>query len=98
MFYDEEKFSSPLLLFGTKFQIKVWKTLLRISDGNVVSYQDVASIMGLLSSTRAVASAIARNEISYLIPCHRVISKTGLAHHYRWGADRKVAILKTEMR
>lgn len=85
-----------LLLRGTNFQVKVWEALLSIPEGVVVSYQDVAELIGRPKATRAVANAIAHNPISYLIPCHRVISSVGRAHGYRWGTARKKAILGWE--
>ena len=85
-----------LLLKGTNFQVNVWRALLSIPAGAMVSYQDVAAYIGRPDATRAVANAIARNPISYLIPCHRVISKTGRAHKYRWGTARKKAMLGWE--
>jgi AraC family transcriptional regulator of adaptative response/methylated-DNA-[protein]-cysteine methyltransferase len=62
----------------------------------MVSYQDVAAYIGRPSATRAVAGAVARNPVSYLIPCHRVITKAGKAHGYRWGTARKKALLGWE--
>jgi AraC family transcriptional regulator of adaptative response/methylated-DNA-[protein]-cysteine methyltransferase len=85
-----------LLLKGTNFQINVWRALLALPRGHLVCYQDIAGHLGRLNSTRAVASAIARNPVAYLIPCHRVISKTGRAHNYRWGSSRKKAIIGWE--
>ncbi|MBQ0758473.1 MAG: methylated-DNA--[protein]-cysteine S-methyltransferase [Zhongshania sp.] len=85
-----------LLLKGTEFQMKVWEALLTIPFGEVCSYQQLAESMGSPSSTRAVASAIARNNIAYLIPCHRVIRGTGEFSQYRWGAERKQAMLLQE--
>ena len=85
-----------LLLKGTEFQMQVWEALLTIPSGEVCSYQQLAESMGSPSSTRAVASAIARNNIAYLIPCHRVIRGTGEFSQYRWGAERKQAMLLQE--
>jgi AraC family transcriptional regulator of adaptative response/methylated-DNA-[protein]-cysteine methyltransferase len=85
-----------LYLKGTNFQIKVWLALLAIPTGNVVSYLQVAKAIGKPKAVRAVASSIARNSISYLIPCHRVIAKSGKLHKYRWGNQRKKAIFAYE--
>lgn len=85
-----------LFLKGTNFQTKVWRALLEIPEGYVVSYQDVADYIGRPNAVRAVAGAIAVNPISYLIPCHRVINKTGRAHKYRWGSERKKALIGWE--
>jgi AraC family transcriptional regulator of adaptative response/methylated-DNA-[protein]-cysteine methyltransferase len=83
-------------LRGSNFQIKVWEALLRIPPGALASYGDVAAAIGRPSATRAVASAVARNPVSYLIPCHRVIRASGAFGEYRWGAARKQAIVAWE--
>ena len=85
-----------LHLKGTKFQIQVWRALLNLPMASLSSYQDLALGMGKPKSTRAVASAIAKNNIGYLIPCHRVISKSGAIHNYRWGSSRKKALIAWE--
>ena len=85
-----------LLVRGTNFQVRVWEALLRIPPGTVATYEDIASAVGRAGATRAVGSAIARNPVAYLIPCHRVIRKTGAFGGYHWGAARKVAILLRE--
>jgi AraC family transcriptional regulator of adaptative response/methylated-DNA-[protein]-cysteine methyltransferase len=88
--------ASRLQLFGTPFQIKVWEALLRIPEGACASYEQVAQAIGAKSAVRAAASAIAANPIAYLIPCHRVVRKTGAIHAYRWGHVRKLALLGWE--
>lgn len=85
-----------LLVKGTNFQINVWKALLQIPLGSMATYQDIAEYMGRPTASRAVANAIAINPVAYLIPCHRVISKTGKIHQYRWGSPRKKAIVGWE--
>ena len=85
-----------LFLNGTNFQIKVWEALLRIPEGHVVSYRDVALLVGRPEATRAVASAVAANPIGFLIPCHRVIRSSGVIGDYRWGSARKKALLVRE--
>ncbi|MCX5881805.1 MAG: methylated-DNA--[protein]-cysteine S-methyltransferase [Deltaproteobacteria bacterium] len=85
-----------LLLKGTNFQVSVWRALLTIPIGNVVSYQDIAAYIGRPKAFRAVGNAIAVNPVGYLIPCHRVIAKSGRIHQYRWGTVRKKAILGWE--
>ena len=89
---------SPLTVFvrGTNFQIKVWEALVRIPPGCALSYADVAAAVGAPGAARAVGSAVARNPVAFLIPCHRVIRKTGAFGDYRWGAARKKAILAWE--
>ena len=81
-----------LYLKGTNFQIQVWQALLTLQPGDIVTYQDVAEHLTRPNAVRAVGNAIAKNPIGYLIPCHRVIRKTGQIHRYRWGSARKKAI------
>lgn len=85
-----------LHLMGSSFQLKVWQALLDIPKGYVTTYADVAKMTGMSSATRAVSSAIGRNPISYLIPCHRVISSDGNLNRYHWGEDRKRSMLLEE--
>lgn len=88
----------PLTLFlkGTNFQIKVWEALLELPEGGLFTYESIAAAIGRPQATRAVASAIARNPVSYLIPCHRVLRKSGRISGYRWGPIRKKAIIAWE--
>jgi AraC family transcriptional regulator, regulatory protein of adaptative response / methylated-DNA-[protein]-cysteine methyltransferase len=86
----------PLDVRGTNFQARVWDALLRIPEGGVTCYEDVARALGRPGATRAVAGAVARNRVAWLIPCHRVIRKVGETGGYRWGRDRKQAILAWE--
>jgi AraC family transcriptional regulator of adaptative response/methylated-DNA-[protein]-cysteine methyltransferase len=85
-----------LHLKGTNFQIKVWKALLRIPRAETATYEDVARHIRQPRSVRAVANVVAHNPIAYLIPCHRVIRKTGAIGGYRWGGRRKQALLAWE--
>lgn len=86
----------PLHLAGTNFQIRVWEALLRVPDGSVVTYEQIAAQIGSPGAVRAVGTAISRNPIAYAIPCHRVIRKTGAFGEYRWGPSRKRAMLGWE--
>jgi AraC family transcriptional regulator, regulatory protein of adaptative response / methylated-DNA-[protein]-cysteine methyltransferase len=86
----------PLLLKGTNFQVKVWEALLRIPFGHLVSYQAIARAIGQPSAVRAVGAAVGRNNVSWLIPCHRVILSTGVVHNYRWGAEQKRLLIASE--
>lgn len=86
----------PLLVQGTNFQVKVWEALLRVKPGEVTTYERVAGNIGAPKAVRAVGTAVARNPIAFLIPCHRVIRKSGAFGEYRWGASRKRAILGWE--
>ncbi|WP_310587090.1 methylated-DNA--[protein]-cysteine S-methyltransferase [Tellurirhabdus bombi] len=85
-----------LLVKGSFFQLKVWEALLRIPEGRITSYDQIATAIGMPNASRAVGTAIGNNPIGYLIPCHRVIKKTGLFGNYRWGAVRKTALLGWE--
>jgi len=86
----------PLFLKGTNFQVKVWEGLLRVPAGTLTTYQDLARRIDEPRAVRAVGTAVAHNPISYVIPCHRVIRASGQFGEYRWGADRKQAILGWE--
>lgn len=85
-----------LLLRGTNFQLKVWEALLRLPPGRRVSYTQLAALAGTPKAQRAVGSALAANPIAYLIPCHRVIRESGDSGLYRWGGERKAAMLAWE--
>jgi AraC family transcriptional regulator of adaptative response/methylated-DNA-[protein]-cysteine methyltransferase len=85
-----------LVLHGTNFQVKVWEALLKIPMGAVVPYEDLASTVCSVRAARAVGSAVGRNPIAFLIPCHRVIRKEGGIGGYHWGSARKKAILAWE--
>ena len=85
-----------LFLRGTNFQTQVWRALLRIPEGSVISYEDLARGINRPSAARAVGNAVGQNPISYLIPCHRVIRKTGEFGGYGGGVSRKRAILGRE--
>ena len=86
----------PLLLKGTNFQIRVWTALLRIPPGKVTTYGRLAEGVHRPGSARAVGAAVGRNPIAFLIPCHRVIRGDGGLGGYRWGTDRKGAMLGWE--
>lgn len=85
-----------LVLRGTPFQLKVWEGLMRIPLGTVMTYADLATRIGAPGSARAVASAVGRNPVSWLIPCHRVIRNGGTISGYRWEPDTKRVILAWE--
>jgi len=86
----------PLLVKGTNLQVRVWEALLRIPPGDTATYGDIAATLGLPRAARAVGNAVGHNAVSWLIPCHRVIRGTGIIGHYRWGSDRKRAMLAWE--
>ena len=77
--------------------MKVWRALLRIPAGTVVSYEELAAAVGSPGAVRAVANAVAKNPVHYLIPCHRVIRKSGELGGYAGGLDRKRAMLGVEL-
>jgi AraC family transcriptional regulator of adaptative response/methylated-DNA-[protein]-cysteine methyltransferase len=82
---------------GTNFQIKVWEALLRLPVGSAISYEALAGQVSSVNAARAVGSAVARNPVAYLIPCHRVLQKAGDFGNYRYGSVRKQAILGWEL-
>jgi AraC family transcriptional regulator of adaptative response/methylated-DNA-[protein]-cysteine methyltransferase len=88
----------PLDLRGTAFQIKVWRFLLSVPEGQVISYREVADAVGAPKAARAVASACASNRVAVLVPCHRVLRGDGGLGGYRWGLARKRALLDAEAR
>ena len=94
IFVKNQKY--PLLVKGTNLQINVWKALLNLPNGIVATYQDIANYLDKPKAVRAVASAIGRNHIGYLIPCHRVIAKSGAMSGYRWGIERKKILIAYE--
>ncbi len=88
----------PLDLRGTAFQLKVWRFLLGIREGDVVSYSEVAEGIGKPSAVRAAASACGANRVGVLVPCHRVLRGDGQLGGYRWGVERKRSLLDLERR
>jgi AraC family transcriptional regulator, regulatory protein of adaptative response / methylated-DNA-[protein]-cysteine methyltransferase len=83
---------------GTPFQMRVWKALRAIPAGMTVSYTELARQVGAPEAVRAVASACGANPIALAAPCHRVVSKNGSLGGYRWGVERKRALLDREKR
>jgi AraC family transcriptional regulator of adaptative response/methylated-DNA-[protein]-cysteine methyltransferase len=90
--------ATPLALHlkGTNFQLQVWQALLRVPLGSVTTYDAIAKEIGAPTAHRAVGTAIGRNPIAMLIPCHRVIRKSGAVGDYHWGSTRKQALLAWE--
>jgi len=86
----------PLDLRGTAFQIRVWRFLLQVPQGTVVSYSELAAGIGAPASVRAAASACASNRIAVLVPCHRVLRADGGLGGYRWGLERKRVLIEQE--
>jgi len=85
-----------VMVKGTNFQVRVWEALLHIPHGAATTYADIAAQIGNPSAVRAVGSAVGKNPIAYLIPCHRVMRKSGIIGEYRWGSRRKKAMLAWE--
>jgi AraC family transcriptional regulator of adaptative response/methylated-DNA-[protein]-cysteine methyltransferase len=96
--YAQEIVSEPidLHLFGTDFQLDVWESSLKVPMGDLTSYGGIANVIGRPKSFRAVGTAIGNNPVSLIIPCHRVIQKSGKVGDYMWGSSRKLAILAWE--
>lgn len=92
----EEPKSLSVLLKGTNYQIKVWEALLQVPFGSVIAYGDLAGLSGHPKAHRAAGTAMAQNRIAVLIPCHRVIRESGEIGQYRWGSERKRALLAWE--
>jgi AraC family transcriptional regulator, regulatory protein of adaptative response / methylated-DNA-[protein]-cysteine methyltransferase len=86
----------PLDVRGTAFQQRVWQALRKIPAGSTKSYADIAKHIGAPSSVRAVARACAANKLAVAIPCHRVVKSDGALSGYRWGVERKRALLARE--
>jgi AraC family transcriptional regulator of adaptative response/methylated-DNA-[protein]-cysteine methyltransferase len=83
---------------GTAFQQRVWQALREIPAGSTVSYADLAQRIGAPKSVRAVAQACGANALAVAIPCHRVVRNDGALAGYRWGVERKRALLERESR
>lgn len=87
---------APLFLIGAPFQIKVWEALLKVPTGHVTTYSDIAATIGNARAVRAVGTAVGRNPVSWLIPCHRALRKSGALGGYHWGLPVKRAMLAFE--
>jgi AraC family transcriptional regulator, regulatory protein of adaptative response / methylated-DNA-[protein]-cysteine methyltransferase len=85
-----------LVMIGTDFEVRVWETLLKIPMGRAVSYLDIARHLGQPTASRAVGSAVGRNPISFVVPCHRVLRGDGSLGGYHWGLTRKRALIGWE--
>ncbi len=93
---DGAQAETPLYLIGAPFQIKVWEALLAVPSGHVTTYSEIARAIGQPSANRAVGAAVGRNPISWLIPCHRALAKSGALTGYHWGLPVKRAMLAWE--
>jgi methylated-DNA-[protein]-cysteine S-methyltransferase len=90
------EFEVPLDLLGTPFQRSVWAALLGVPLGATLTYRSVAERLGSITATRAVGSAVGRNPVSVIVPCHRIIGTSGSLTGYAGGLERKVALLQLE--
>ena len=87
-----------VVMIGTDFEVRVWETLLKIPFGRATTYGDIARHLGKPNAARAVGAAVGRNPVSFVVPCHRVLGKSGALTGYHWGLTRKRAILGWESR
>ena len=87
---------TQLHMIGAPFQLKVWEALLRIPSGHVTTYSEIAQSIGSPKAVRAVGTAVGRNPVSWLIPCHRALRKSGALGGYHWGLPVKRALLAWE--
>jgi AraC family transcriptional regulator, regulatory protein of adaptative response / methylated-DNA-[protein]-cysteine methyltransferase len=85
-----------VVLIGTDFEVRVWEKLLRIPLGRATTYSDIAGSIGSPKAARAVGAAVGKNPISFVVPCHRVLGKSGALTGYHWGVTRKQAMLGWE--
>ena len=85
-----------VVLIGTDFEVRVWEALLRIPMGRATTYSDIAVKLGATKAARAVGAAVGKNPISFVVPCHRVLGKSGDITGYHWGLTRKRAMLGWE--
>ena len=85
-----------IVMIGTDFEVRVWETLLKVPMGRATTYSDVARHLGKPKAARAVGAAVGRNPISFVVPCHRVLGRSGALTGYHWGLARKQAIIGWE--
>jgi AraC family transcriptional regulator, regulatory protein of adaptative response / methylated-DNA-[protein]-cysteine methyltransferase len=86
-----------VVLIGTDFEVRVWETLLKIPLGRAITYSDIALKIGATKAARAVGAAVGKNPVSFVVPCHRVLGKSGDITGYHWGLTRKRAMLGWEL-
>ena len=85
-----------IVMIGTDFEVRVWETLLSVPFGRATTYSDIARKIGKPTAARAVGAAVGRNPISFVVPCHRVLGRSGQLTGYHWGLARKQAIIGWE--
>ena len=86
-----------IVMIGSDFEVSVWETLLKLPLGTATTYSDIAAHIGRPTAARAVGTAVGRNPLSFVVPCHRVLGKSGSLCGYHWGLTRKQAILGWEV-
>lgn len=96
IFYSDAPQSIKLFLKGTPFQVNIWKALMKVNPGHTASYGDIATSIKNPKAVQAAGQAISKNPIAYVVPCHRIIRKSGSLGGYRWGTACKQAILHSE--
>ncbi len=96
VFGEPSNAAIPLHVRGTNFQLRVWNALLGITPGTVTTYGRLAKTLSMETGARAVGTAVGSNPVAFLIPCHRVIAQSGAISGYRWGVERKRALLAWE--
>lgn len=94
--FVNKKDKVDVMMKGTPFQEQVWKGLLKVPQGKTCSYEAFAEMIGCPKAVRAAANAIAKNPVAFIVPCHRIISKSGNVHKYRWGTEKKQQLLEFE--
>jgi AraC family transcriptional regulator of adaptative response/methylated-DNA-[protein]-cysteine methyltransferase len=97
LFFADKKSSINVLVKGTPFQLQVWQALVDIPVGRTSTYADIASVIQRSKAYRAVGTAVGKNPVSYLIPCHRVLPQTGGMGNYLWGSVCKRQLLEAEL-
>lgn len=85
-----------IALSGTDFQIRVWQQILKLPLGHTESYSDITAKLGDMGAIRAVGAAIGQNKLAFIVPCHRVVTKDGMAHQFKWGLETKKKLLNWE--
>ena len=95
---EEWRADRPLrvVMIGSDFEVRVWETLLSVPMGRATTYSDIARRLGKPKAARAVGAAVGRNPISFVVPCHRVLGRSGALTGYHWGLARKQAIIGWE--
>jgi AraC family transcriptional regulator of adaptative response/methylated-DNA-[protein]-cysteine methyltransferase len=91
-----EQLDLPLDIRGTAFQARVWRALQKVPPGKTATYTEIAEALGQPKAVRAVAAACAANKLALLVPCHRIVRRCGDLAGYRWGIERKRALLEGE--